>query len=125
MRIGTAVTASHLPWARVLATSFAEHHPDAPPVAVLVVDDVADAIDATGEPFTLLRPADVGIDREELHRRGAMYEPMELAGSTRALLLQELLTRAVASRSRSSTPTCWCAVRWNPSPRRSGLPGSS
>jgi hypothetical protein len=93
MRIGTAVTASHLPWARVLATSFAEHHPDAPPVAVLVVDDVAETVDGTGEPFTLLRPADVGIDREELHRRGAMYAPMELAGSTRALLLQELLTR--------------------------------
>jgi hypothetical protein len=92
MRIGTAVTASHLPWARVLATSFAEHHADAPPIAVLVVDDVAEAIDATGEPFTLLRPADVGIDREELHRRGAMYEPMELAGSTRALLLRALLT---------------------------------
>jgi hypothetical protein len=94
MWIGTAVTASHLPWARVLATSFAEHHADALAVAVLVVDDVADAIDGTGEPFTLLRPADVGIDRDELHRRGAMYEPMELAGSTRALLLQELLTRA-------------------------------
>lgn len=94
MRIGTAVTASHLPWARVLAMSFAEHHPGAPPVAVLVVDDVADAVDGAGEPFTLLRPIDVGIDREELHRRGAMYEPMELAGSTRALLLQELLTRS-------------------------------
>jgi hypothetical protein len=93
MRIGTAVTASHLPWARVLARSFAEHHPDAPPVAVLVVDDVVDAVDGAGEPFTLLRPADVGIDREELHRRGAMYAPMELAGSTRALLLQELLIR--------------------------------
>jgi hypothetical protein len=94
MLVGTAITASHLPWARVLAASFAEQHPDAPRVAVLVVDDVDGVVDGAGEPFELLRPVDVGIDREELHRRGAMYQPMELAGSTRALLLSFLLDRA-------------------------------
>lgn len=94
MLVGTAITVSHLPWARVLAASFAEHHPDAPPVAVLVVDDVHGVVDGAAEPFELLRPADVGIDDAELHRRGAMYQPMELAGSTRALLLAALLDRA-------------------------------
>jgi hypothetical protein len=94
MLVGTAITTSHLSWARVLAASFAEQHPDAPPVAVLVVDDVDGVVGGAGEPFELLRPVDIGIDDAELHRRGAMYQPMELAGSTRALLLATLLERA-------------------------------
>src|SRR4051794_31750545 len=94
MQACTAVTASHLPWARVLAASFAERHAGAPPVCVLVVDDLAGTVSGEGEPFRLLRPADVGLDRAQLHRRGAMYQPMELAGSTRAALLGTLLAES-------------------------------
>jgi hypothetical protein len=94
MRVCTAVTASHLPWARLLAVSFAEQHPGAPAPAVLVVDDEAAGLRADAEPFRLLRPADIGIDREELHLRAAIYRPMELAGSTRAALLRALLAES-------------------------------
>jgi hypothetical protein len=94
MRVCTAVTVSHLPWARLLAASFVERHPEAPAPAVLVVDGDAAELRADGEPFRLLRPADIGIDRDELHRRAAMYRPMELAGSTRGALVATLLAES-------------------------------
>jgi hypothetical protein len=94
VRACTAVTRSHLPWARVLAESLAEQHPGAPRLTVLVSDDADGAVRAADEPFDVLSPADVAIDRAELHRRGLMYRPMELTGSMRAALLGAMLDRS-------------------------------
>jgi hypothetical protein len=91
MRFCTAITESHLPWARVLAESLAAHHRGEPPLTVLVVDGPEDGRSESGEPFRLLRPVDVGIDRRELRLRAAMYRPMEFTGSMRAALLATLL----------------------------------
>jgi len=91
MQVCTAITQSHLPWARVLSRSLAAHHPAAAPLVVLVVDGGDAAAAGDSEPFSLLRPSDVGIDRAELHRRAAIYGPLEFTGSMRGALLVMLL----------------------------------
>ena len=91
LQVCTAITESHLPWARVLAESLAAHHRGDPPLAVLVVDAPEGGEGESGEPFRLLRPGDVGIDSRELRLRAAMYRPMEFTGSMRGALLGALL----------------------------------
>ena len=49
----TVVTADYLPWVRVTAASFAEHHPGAE-FAVLVIDDPEPSQLRQDDPFTLL-----------------------------------------------------------------------
>ncbi|HEY8217767.1 MAG TPA: hypothetical protein VIH82_11580 [Acidimicrobiia bacterium] len=85
----TIVTRSHLAQARVVASSFVQRHPDATFVT-LVLDDEDRTIGAD-EPFDVARPDDVGIDRAELHRRGAMFGPHGLASSTKSVLLRHLV----------------------------------
>ena len=57
----TIVTRSHLAQARVVASSFVEHHPDIGFVTLVLDDDDYKVSD--GEPFSVVRPHDVGIDR--------------------------------------------------------------
>ena len=49
----TIVSANYLAYARVLASSLAEHHPGAP-LVVLLVDRVAGRFEPAVEPFQLL-----------------------------------------------------------------------
>jgi hypothetical protein len=88
----TVVTRSHLAQARVVATSFVEHHPDLEFVTLLL-DDEAHALGAD-EPFRVVRPDDVGIDRNELRRRGAMFGPHGLVSSAKSVLLRHLVLEA-------------------------------
>jgi hypothetical protein len=91
----TIVTRSHLAQARVLAASFAEHHPSVDFVALVLDDD--DHTVGLDEPLTIARPVDVGIDRAELRRRGAMFGPHGLVSSSKSAVLRHLVrTHGVA-----------------------------
>ena len=87
----TVVTGRYAAHARVASRSFLEHHP-AGEFVVLVADDPEGAFGA-GEPFDTVRPADIGIDDVELHRRALMYNGQGLTCSMKAPLLANLLDR--------------------------------
>lgn len=88
----TVATVNHLPYARVLARSLEEHDRGAR-LLVLVPDDPVLEV-GEGEPFEVLRPADVGIDSAELGRRALLYDPVELACSMKAPLLRHAVGRS-------------------------------
>ena len=88
----TIIARNYLPHARVLAESFREHHPGGT-FTVLVVDDT-DAEDRSGEPFAVLSPYDIGIERAEVHRMAFIYDVKELATAVKPWLLEHLLARA-------------------------------
>jgi hypothetical protein len=87
----TVVTRSYLAHARVLAASFREHHRDVE-FALLLLDDDEHAI-GPDEPFFVVRPDELGIDRTEFRRRGAMFGPLGLVSTTKSLLVRLLLRR--------------------------------
>jgi hypothetical protein len=91
----SVVTCGYLPYARVLAESFREHNPEAE-FAVLLVDDPDEQV-GPDEPFTVLRPAEIGVLPGELNLRGLMYTPTELVCSLRPALLRHLLRRGASS----------------------------
>lgn len=86
----TVVTRSHLAEARVLATTFLEHHPQAG-VAALVVDDVDGRV--AGEPFEVVRPADVALEPAELARMASMYDALELSCALKPWIVEHTLDR--------------------------------
>lgn len=88
MRICTIIARNYLSYARVLAESFRQQHPDGS-CSVLVIDDVAGEIDSASEPFEVLRPDFLGIDRFEA--MAAMYDVTELATAVKPWLLEGLL----------------------------------
>ena len=85
----TVVTRNHLAHARVLAESFLEHNPGWR-FAVLIVDDPEERVGA-GEPFDVLRPQDVGVDRARHLRAAMMYGAQGRASSMKATLLRSLI----------------------------------
>lgn len=117
----TIVAKNYLPMARVLAASWAEHHPGVP-LATLVLDDevandwftegkqpwgrrVAPSPGSTGPASMqgavsgessyglpwILHPQDIGIPTDELHRRAMLYNVLELSTSLKPWLLSYLL----------------------------------
>lgn len=87
----TISTPGYLAHARVLAESFLAHNRGSS-FSVLTIDE-SPADSRQGEDFEVLRPIDVGIDQEELHRRGTMYVTQGLATSMKPNLLLTLLER--------------------------------
>ena len=93
MMFATIIAPNYWPYARVLAASIAEHHPDVPMVVLVLVDgDVDEPEPRSGNRVTVLRPADLGIERSELHLLAAMYNVTELATALKPRLLAHLLT---------------------------------
>jgi len=88
----TIVARNYLPHARVLTASFLRHHPDGA-FYVLLIDDEEGTLDTRAEPFRVLRLRDIGLDRDEITRLGAIYDVVELATSVKPVLLQCLLDR--------------------------------
>lgn len=82
------VARNFLPQVRVLARSFRDHHPQID-LVVFVVDD--DGTVGSDEPFSLVRPEELGIDHAEFRRRGAMFGPRGLIGTTKTLLTRHLV----------------------------------
>ncbi len=90
MRICTIVARNYLAYARVLAESFLAQEPTGE-CAVLVIDDVAGEAEDTQEPFTIVRPSELPLDRFEA--MAAMYDVTELATAVKPWLLEHLLAR--------------------------------
>jgi glycosyltransferase involved in cell wall biosynthesis len=88
MRICTIVARNYLAYARVLAESYLAQDPTGQCV-VLVIDDVDDEVDEAIEPFALLRPCELDIERFEA--MAAMYDVTELATAIKPWLLEHLL----------------------------------
>lgn len=89
MLITTIVARNYLAQARVLAGSFLRHHPDGR-VVVLVLDATSpDWRD--DEPFAVLTPEDLPIERRELRRMTTIYDVMELATALKPFLLRFLV----------------------------------
>ena len=85
MRAACVIGSNYLPHARVLAASFARYHPRGH-LSVLVVDcEGAPLPDIPGAE--VLEPADVGVARDELHRRAVLFDPQGVISSLRPLLL--------------------------------------
>jgi hypothetical protein len=96
-RACTIIARNYWAHARVLAHSLSRHHPDVR-LCVFVVDADADTMRAAeGEPFDVLRPSDVGIDRRELHRMAAIYDLLELATAVKPWLLRHLIDEGASS----------------------------
>jgi glycosyltransferase involved in cell wall biosynthesis len=83
----TIVARNYLPFARVLADSFQEHHPEGRFVTLVL--DPLDSSD--GERFEVWSPYDLGIDRREVHRMAMIYDVKELATAVKPFLLKRLL----------------------------------
>jgi hypothetical protein len=68
----TIVSRAYVPHARVLARSFARHHPGEK-LWVLLIDDVDRTIDDRHEPFFALRLEDLDVDVAEIHRMALLF----------------------------------------------------
>jgi len=88
----TIIARNYLPHARVLAESFHEHHPGGG-FTVLVIDDTGSE-DRSGEPFAILSPYEIGIDRAEMHRMALIYDVKEFATALKPWLLEHLLSES-------------------------------
>jgi hypothetical protein len=86
---GTAVSKRRLPWARVLARSLHERHPEIPFV-VLLADAVEGEFDRRAEPFEVVPIAELGGGHREL---AFSYEAQPLSFAATPLLLSLLLDR--------------------------------
>jgi glycosyltransferase involved in cell wall biosynthesis/SAM-dependent methyltransferase len=86
--ICTIIAKNYVAQARVLARSFAEHHPSGR-CFVLVIDDYAGYIDPREEPFAILTPAQ--IDCPEFDEMVLRYSVLELSTAVKPWLLAHLL----------------------------------
>lgn len=89
MNVCTLITRRFLAHARVLAASLAEHDSDAE-LSVLLLDG-ADELDASLEPFRLLAPGDLDLDRREFRRMATIYDAAELSVALRPWVIRAVL----------------------------------
>ena len=89
MHACTTITRSHLAFARVLARSFLQHHPEST-FHALILDPVPGGGDR--EPFEALEPGDL-LSPEEYGPVWFAYTPLELACAMKPRLLGHLLDR--------------------------------
>ena len=89
----TIVARNYLGFARVLARSYSAHH-RGERMSVLVIDgEVGPPLDASGEPFDLVRPSELSLSAAEYRQMATIYEVTELATAVKPSLLQLLLGR--------------------------------
>ncbi|MHB1598205.1 MAG: glycosyltransferase [Acidimicrobiales bacterium] len=88
----TIIARNYLPAARVLAVSFARHHPGST-LAVLLVDDPERTIDGATEPFGVLHLDEIGIEPDELAKMVAIYDILEISTAVKPWLVETLLAR--------------------------------
>lgn len=91
--VGTIAAKHALPYARVLARSVAEQHPDVP-CFVLLADETQECFDPAREPYELLRLTDLGIP--DLPRFCFAHREHELSYACTPYLLDALLDRGVS-----------------------------
>src|SRR5205085_8462934 len=86
----TIIARNYLPYARVLAESFLEHHPRGR-FTTLVLDLGPGESLESGEAFKSIGPYDIGIEPREVDRMAMIYDVKELATAVKPALLQTLL----------------------------------
>jgi glycosyltransferase involved in cell wall biosynthesis len=84
----TIIAKNYVAQARVLARSFAEHHPDGR-FWTLIIDDFEDHLDPANEPFEVLTPADIGC--EPFLDMAMRYNVLELSTAVKPWLLRHLM----------------------------------
>jgi glycosyltransferase involved in cell wall biosynthesis/SAM-dependent methyltransferase len=89
----TIIAKNYVAHARVLAESYARHHPDST-FHVLVIDDADGYIDPAHEPFELVTPAQ--LDIPDFARMAAIYDVLELSTAVKPWLLRWMLARSGA-----------------------------
>jgi hypothetical protein len=90
VRICTIIAKNYVSQARVLAESFRAATPGGE-CSVLVIDEVDGYLDASREPFELIRPAD--LDLPEFELMAGWYDVLELSTAVKPWLLRHLLDR--------------------------------
>lgn len=91
MDVCTIIAKNYVAHARVLARSFAEHHPSGR-FYVLVIDDFDGYIAPADEPFTVVTPAELEID--DFPRMATLYDVVELSTAVKPWLMRWLLARS-------------------------------
>jgi hypothetical protein len=91
--VGTIVAKNFLAFARVLAASLRQHHPDLP-FFVVLADKVDGVFDPRGEPFEVVPIQDLGSD--DYRRLSFWYPRSELSITAKPYLLNYLLDRGYA-----------------------------
>jgi len=88
MDICTIIAKNYVAQARVLAHSFAEHHPTGR-CFVLIIDEFDGYLDPAAEPFTIITPEQIGcLEFQEMALR---YDVLELSTAVKPWLLRYLL----------------------------------
>ena len=90
LEVCTIIAKNYLAHARVLARSFAEHHPDGR-MWTLVIDDFARYFDPAEEPFEVLTPSQIGC--EPFTHMALRYSVLELSTAVKPWLLRYLMDR--------------------------------
>jgi len=85
------VARNYLPQARVLAASWARHHPESR-LELLVLDDTDGTVDDRDEEFAAVVPGDLPLDPATWQEMAFIYDVTELATAVKPALL-ELLRR--------------------------------
>ena len=93
LNVCTIIAKNYLAYARVLARSFARHHPDGH-FWTLIIDDFTGRIDPTGEPFEVLSPDE--IDCEAFTEMAMRYSVLELSTAVKPWLLRYLMKATAA-----------------------------
>ena len=88
MDVCTIIAKNYLAHARVLARSFARHHPDGR-FWTLIIDDFDGYVDAANEPFEVLTPAEIGC--EPFIHMAMRYSVLELSTAVKPWLLRHLM----------------------------------
>ncbi|MCU1489206.1 MAG: glycosyltransferase [Acidimicrobiaceae bacterium] len=94
MDICTIIAKNYVAQARVLARSFAEHHPDGG-CSVLVIDAYDGYLDPETEPFRILTPEQIGC--HEFQEMALRYDVLELSTAVKPWLLAYLLDEGAAA----------------------------
>ena len=88
MNACTIIAKNYVAQARVLARSFAEHHPGGR-FWTLIIDDFTEHIDPAREPFEVLTPSDIGC--EPFADMAIRYNVLELSTAVKPWLLRHLM----------------------------------
>jgi glycosyltransferase involved in cell wall biosynthesis len=90
LNVCTIIAKNYVAHARVLAESFAEHHPGSR-LWTLIIDDFDRYLDPADEPFEVLTPAD--IDCEPFMHMAVRYSVLELSTAVKPWLIRHLMAR--------------------------------
>jgi hypothetical protein len=93
--VGTVITKSHLAYARTLAETLAEHHPEIK-LYVLLADRIDQYFDPALEPFELIQLEDL-TDQSTIQNMCFYYTPFELCCALRGALHEYIFEKTSAS----------------------------